>query len=103
MANPYRGEVNLQAGDKTYTLVYTINALCDVEEANPGVNILSDFSKISNIRLMALAGLKKYHPEITKANVGDLLQEVGLEEAKIAISEAIARAFPPKDKTANPQ
>lgn len=103
MANAHRGEVEIKAGDKTYTLVFTINALCDVEEASPGVNILGDFSKLSNIRLMLWAGLRTRHPEIGKADAGRILEEAGFSSAKAAVVQAIERAFPAKDATANPQ
>lgn len=103
MANAHRGEVELKAGDKTYTLALTINALCDVEEASPGVNILGDFSRLSNIRLMLWAALRTHHPELQKSDAGRILQEAGFDAAKIAVTKAIERGMPPKDKTENPQ
>ncbi len=103
MANPHRGEVALVAGDKTYTLVFTINALCDIEEAHPGVNILSDFSKLSNIRYLLLAGLAARHPETKKADAGNILQEAGFQSVQVAVAEALQRGLGTRDKTANPQ
>ena len=103
MANPNRGEVELKAGDDTYTLVFTINALCDIEEAHPGLNILGDISKLSNIRYLLLAGLCARHPDIKKADAGNILQEAGFEATQSAVVVALERGIGPKDKTKNPQ
>lgn len=103
MANPYRGEVELKVGEETYTIVFSINVLCDIEEAHPGINILGDFSKLSNIRYLLLAGLRERHPKITKADAGRILQEAGFEEAQAAIVLALERGIGRKDKTENPQ
>ena len=33
MGNPYKGEVQFTAGGKSYTLYFSINAMCELEEA----------------------------------------------------------------------
>jgi hypothetical protein len=103
MANPHRGEVELKAGDKSYTLVYNINVLCEIEEANPGVNTMTDFAKLSNIRYLLLAGLTTHHPEIKKTDAGNIIQEAGFQVVKIAVAEALERGLGKKDKNENPQ
>lgn len=103
MANPHRGEVELKAGGKSYTLVFTINAICDVEEEYPGVNILADLNKASNIRYLLLASLRDRHPDIKKSDAGNILQEAGFEATKVAIAQAYERAIGRKDSPENPQ
>jgi hypothetical protein len=102
MANSHRGEVDLKAGDETYTLVFTINTLCDMEEERPGVNILGDLSKLSNIRYLLLSGLRERHPKLNKVDAGRILQDAGLPAAQSAIQLALERGIGPKDKTENP-
>lgn len=105
MANGNRGEVTLQVGEneetKTYTLRYSANALCDLEDAiNMPVlqitDMMTDPRKISMklVRAMLWAGLKEKHPNITILQAGDIVQKLSLSRAYSKIEEAFRRAFP---------
>jgi hypothetical protein len=102
MANPHRGEVELKAGEDVYTLVYSINALCEAEEAT-GVNILGDLSKLSTLRVMLWAGLQTKHPGTTRKQAGDIIEAAGVLQAQEAVAEGVRRGIPKKDKTENPR
>lgn len=93
MANPHRGEVEITAAGQTYALVYTINALCEAEEAT-GSNILGDLTRLSTLRAIMWAGLRTRHPGITKATAGDIIQAMGISAAQDAVTKALALAFP---------
>ena len=104
MANPHRGEVELKAGDKSYVLVFSINALCEAEEL-VGVNILGDLIKLSTLRNVLWAGLRTKQPDVTKGEAGDMIQVLGVDAIRDIVVKAMALAFPPKEreKTVNPQ
>jgi hypothetical protein len=102
MANPNRGEVSLVAGETTYTLVFTINAICEAEEAT-GQNLLGDLTRLSTLRLMLWAALRTHQPDMTKARAGEIIMAAGVEAAQTAVGEALALAFPKREKAANPR
>ena len=96
MANLHRGEVELKAGEKVYTLVFTINSVCDLESAlNKGVNeIVADMARISTIRAVLWAGLQERHPMDIKA-AGAIMHEAGAATTAEAVNRAMSLAFPP--------
>lgn len=115
MANPQRGEVSFDAGGKTYTLHYSANALCELEdlldkgiielttemqgwEKNPGK------IRFKTIRAMFWAGLRDHHPEIDVAGAGELVTNAGgILGAVDLIGRAFGVAFPDaKTKGARP-
>jgi len=62
--------------DKTYTLRYNFNAVCDLEEeAGYGIQTLFDPKKVglNIIRLLIWAGLKWQDRGITKQRAGEIL------------------------------
>ena len=104
MANPHRGEVEIKAGEKAYTLVFTINAICDVEEET-GADLLADLTRLSKVRLMLYAGLRTRHPEISRADAGAIIETIGVDVVQQAIVKALEIAFPkkPGKVAGNPQ
>lgn len=106
MANPNRGEVSLVAGETTFTLVFTINSVCELEDVlEKGINeIVADMGKVKTIRALLWAGLRHHHP-MTLEEAGDLMQKAGAAATGAAINKAVTLAFPPEDKAAgaNPQ
>lgn len=107
MANPHRGQVDLKAGDKIYTLSFSINAMCELEDhfGEPITKIaakLQNPSEVSmtNIRALLWAALLDGKPEIKGTPnggldfAGMLLNEAGVAEAMDAIGRAFANAFP---------
>lgn len=94
MANKMRGEARL--GD--YTLVYSFNAMCILEEETglktgdilvrmqEGVGLLE-------LRSFIWAGLQEKHPEVTITMTGDIIGEAGVETTLAALQKGITAAF----------
>lgn len=96
MANPHRGEVALVAGDQTYTLVYTTNSLCELEESlgQSIEQIVNNMNHFKVRRAVVWAGLMKHHKmSITEA--GDVMDAAGVPATVEAVEKAITAAFPP--------
>ena len=41
MANPHRGEIEVELGGKTYTLCLTLGALAELEQAYGGIDLIA--------------------------------------------------------------
>ncbi|MEP6827917.1 MAG: hypothetical protein ABJA10_07565 [Aestuariivirga sp.] len=99
MANENRGEVALVLGEATYTLLFSVNALCNLEDrmGKPINEILSSMGEntgLKMLRSLLQCGLSQRHPEITEAIAGDLLSFGNTQVVTAKIGEALALAFP---------
>lgn len=102
MANPHKGEVAFEANGATYTLCFSIDALCSLEEATgKGIiaisNELSDPERLSlgMLRNVMWAGLRTYHPEIDVKAAGELIKSAGGVPVMVElIAKGFALAFP---------
>lgn len=111
MANPNRGEVDLIAGDQTYTMRMSINAIANIEDHfDMGINqvaeLLSDAKgmRIGNLRTIVLYALKEHHPELDVAAAGEVIGKAGFDVTAAAIQQAMVLAFPnAKAGSARPQ
>lgn len=110
MANPARGSVALQAGDTAYTVSFSINALCELEEAF-GVSVQKigslfddpDNVSMKNVRKLVMCGLHDHHEGIDEREAGKIATEAGLQTCMDAISKAFQLAFPEAAAGGNPQ
>lgn len=123
MANPIRGEVGFdvsvpgESGEvvKTYTLRFSANAICELEESvdKSIVALLTEMAswvdapekmRMSVVRLMFWAGLRDRHPDVDLKAAGELILAAGgIVRASELIMTAVERAFPaPKTKGARP-
>ncbi|HEY8414809.1 MAG TPA: GTA-gp10 family protein [Thermaerobacter sp.] len=94
MANPLRGEVELKAGERTYILRYTTNALVRLEEEfGKSVIQMAENASIKEARALVWAGLLHSHPNLTMEQAGDIMDEAGFTEAIQAASQALRKAF----------
>ena len=100
MANANRGEVEFTAGGKTYTLRYTTNALCELEDAlDCGLPEIVErvrdpkSVRLSTVRALVWAGLREHHPDITLLQAGTLVGEYGMMETLQKVGVAFERAF----------
>jgi tail tube GTA-gp10-like protein len=101
MANAKKGEVEFTHDKKVYTLRYSINAMCELED-RMGQSVvaigalMSDPGrvKISMMRTMFWAGLRDHHEAMTEADAGRLMDGIGLVEAGQMIAKAFEAAFP---------
>lgn len=95
MANPHRGEVAFKAGEANYILVYSTNAICELEEAlGKGLNaIVADMERLSTVRAILWAGLRSRQPDITMAGAGEIIDLCGVAAATEVIGRALNAAF----------
>jgi hypothetical protein len=101
MANINKGEVEFTSGKKVYTLSFSTNAMCDLEDrlGKSIVEIGGLMSDTSNVRITLMrtifwAGLRDHHEAMTEVEAGRLMDAVGLIEASQMIAKAFAAAFP---------
>jgi len=100
--NKHRGEVEFEADGKTYTLRYSIDAICEMEAATGRgffavTQELSDANamQLSTVRAVLWAGLREHHPDVTLKEAGDLIVKAGGIMVVIGLlSQAITLAFP---------
>ena len=97
MANPLLGEVAFKAADAEYTLKFSTNAICELEELlNRGLNeIVSDLERLSTVRALLWAGLRAKHPDVTLKMAGEIIDKSGMVAATDVIGTALKAAFPP--------
>jgi len=102
MSNTHRGDVDVKAGNKIYTLRLSVGALVQLEE-HFGLGINQIAQKLSNTENMRLtdwvavmwAAMRKHQPSATQEQASELIDDLGLEEAINALGRAMQAAFPP--------
>ncbi|NGP19297.1 hypothetical protein [Devosia aurantiaca] len=105
MANPHLGEVPLIAGDATYKVSLSLNAMCELEDAfgRPLLEVIGDLQaaqadpkglRITTIRMLVWGALQDHHPDIDLKRAGVIAGEAGLPIVMEAIIKAIHLAFP---------
>lgn len=105
MANPHRGHVDLTAGETVYRLSFSINALCEVEDAaGKSVNELVDEMngknpRLSMIRMLLWGALRDHHEAITLRQAGEIAGDAGMQQTGEAVGKALALAFPAAQET----
>jgi len=105
MTNIARGAVTFEAGGRTYTLSYSVNALCELEIAlGEGIGQLAarladpDNLKVNVLRTFVWGGLRDHHAELTEEDAGRLMTEIGLSRAISIVLQAFLAAFPEADQ-----
>jgi hypothetical protein len=112
MNNKIKGNVfvEVSAFGAIWKLQLTTNALCELESAL-GFDIsilhekLSDptAQKLSIVRLVIWAACLTHHPDTTKMQAGNIMDEIGLTRASEIMAEALLLAFPEsKEGEVNP-
>lgn len=100
MANKHRGEVALQAGEKTYTIHFSTNALCNLEEAlGMSVSQLSEeFASqavgFRELRKILWAGMRDNHPDLDLEAIGEIIDAAGFTVSMEIVLKAFVAAFP---------
>lgn len=104
MANKDRGEVTLQAGGVTHKICFTVNSLCNLEDALdlPITAIGAKLGDPSKLKLSLVRTILKYgiDPEPTIEEAGLIIGEAGLPTVMMAIAAGIAQAFPESEAKA---
>lgn len=105
MANPNRGQVALKAGDGEYMLSYSVNSLCELEDALdlPIASIITTMQnpeklRMKFIRALMWAGLQDRHDEVSITDAGLIITDVGIKSAMEAVQQAFKLAFPDAPK-----
>lgn len=99
MANAHRGEVALQAGEATYRLCFTIDALCQLEDrldlsiVQISERMQGGTPRLSLMRALLWAGLQTHHAPIDEKTAGELIGEIGAVELMNGVMAAMNRAF----------
>ena len=96
MANPIKGEVGFSVGEGRFTLAYDFNAPCTME-SDLGVSIEDVGAKMDTVgavRTMFRIGLEAHHGQLSDIEAGNLIHQLGLEEAGSLITKAFQGAFP---------
>jgi len=97
MANSLKGEVDLIAGDRTYVLRFSIDAICALEErlgkGFPAIAAeMQDPAKLTlgMARHLLHASLREHQPDITVKEAGELIVPAG---GMIAVLEKVSAAI----------
>lgn len=101
MANKLRGEIEIEAGGKTYTLRMSINAIAEIEQRlNLGINeiaaALSDMPRlrIGTLRAIVWGCLREHHKDLAIEDAGEIIGEMGVQLTLERINAAFLVAFP---------
>lgn len=94
MALDPRTKVTFDAGGKTYTLQYTTNAFCELEDET-GMKVLDIIANgepsMKVIRAMVWAGLLEHHEGITIKQAGHVIDAAGgMEVVMDKVNAAVA-------------
>lgn len=101
MANQNRGEVTFDAKGKTWTLQFTTNAMCEVEDAfeKSIVEVANDLQSEAGVKIKSIRTLFKIGiggcDSVEQA--GDLMDAVGIQAAGELLGKAFSAAFPDAD------
>jgi hypothetical protein len=109
MANPHRGQVALKAGDREFTLSFSINATCNLEDHFdlPIAKIAKKLEKADEIRMgdiraIIWAALGDNHPEIDLLEAGRIASAAGTEVVLAAVTQCFIAAFPASEASKKP-
>src|SRR5690606_29421084 len=108
MANPHRGSVALQAGDQAFTLSFSVNALCELEDLlnMPDSKIATTMNdpnsvRMSTVRALICGALRDHHPETDLQAAGDIASAAGIPACMEAVGKAFQLAFPQEEANSN--
>lgn len=100
MPNRNKGEAGLKVGDKTFTLVFDINSLCEVEyildqSTEAILRSLVRSPPFHVVRALLWGGLRTHHPEVDLQGAGRLMEQIGgVGPSLDAVGEAMKSSFP---------
>lgn len=104
MANQHRGEISATLGGRTRTLILTLGALAELEDAFGGADILAVAERLQSGRVSArdcrailAAGLRGAGEAVTDDDVAAMTVEGGAPGYVRIVADLIAATFPPPD------
>ncbi|WP_136441634.1 GTA-gp10 family protein [Pacificoceanicola onchidii] len=110
MSNPIRGKIDFDVDGETYSLQYTANGMCELEDA-VGCTAMAFLNKLESageanlsfkdIRLLFWAGLQEHHPNMSVREAGALMTKAGgIAAAMEMTGKAVADSMPKPDASA---
>lgn len=108
MANPHRGQVALKAGDATYTLCLSANAICELEDhtgrsiSEIATSLNGNNVGMKTVRALVWAALQDHHPDVDLKEAGRIITDAGMAETMEAVGNAFSLAFPEGDGGSRP-
>lgn len=100
MANKHKGEVSFEVAGVNYTMRFSANALCELEDAlDMGINAVATqlgnpaSLRLKTVRAVFWAGLRDHHPDMTTVQAGDLVTELGIPRAIELVGKAFELTF----------
>lgn len=101
---PASADRQLVVGDRVFTLRYSVRAMAAMQEhfgldnltqtAARVYGLASAGANIDDLVALLWAGLRTHHPEITKAEVLNTVDDMGLDWLQVAIAEGLMAAAP---------
>lgn len=112
MANLHRGQIPLKTGEQEFTLSFSINAMCELEDLlDCSINEVAakvqdpKQMRVGFVRAIIWAALQDNHPDIDLQQAGKIATDAGMPAVMEAVTKCLIAAFPKPEakKTANPK
>lgn len=110
MANRERGAVEIEAFDRTFTLRFSFNAMCEIEDHfdksfdEVMTSLNTKHPRLTTLRGVLWGAMCENEPRPSLQNIGELVDELGAEAIGAAIGKAMEAAFPKsEDGAGNPR
>lgn len=103
MANPVKGEVDFELDGRTFTLSYSIDSLCVLEDlldlsVTEIGRQMATAPRLGFLRAVLWAGLRDHHPGLEVVQVGEMITQIGFEKLGQLIAVAYFKSFPTAEK-----
>lgn len=99
--------IPFEVGGRSFRMKIGVNAMCDIENSlgRPISSVAEDLqSGVVEMKVIRAIFAASVTPSITTVEAGDMIDELGMEEAGQLIGPAFMEAFPAADgQTANPR
>jgi hypothetical protein len=108
MANPHKGDMDVEIDGKTYTLRLDIDAICQLEALGQPLGFATfgaigaavDAGNVTLLRATMWAALRRHHAEVGMAEAGELIEALGVAETGPLIAKVILLTFPAQEEGA---
>jgi len=97
--NKHKGEIPLKVGNKEYSLKFTTNSLCELEEVLgmttlDMIDSLKSSMGLKQLRCLVWAATLDNHKGLSMNEVGEIIDAVGFNNCLKACGEALNAGFP---------
>lgn len=106
MANSQQGKVPIEIDGKTYTLSLSIDAMCQIEDAEsaggPRVSFQDVIQRVNHGEIRAArrlfwGALRDFHEDVTLKDAGALLTHVGMSAVTHQLTAVLGATTPDKE------